>query len=119
MKTIAITITALIALSGCTTPQLGTVIPMEGGVYQVDGLSSNKDEALKSALYTAEKTCSAQRKRHIVTGQKTQYKGVVSQDTNRAIDNFAQVVANSTGKWVPTLSNDDDYRVTLSFKCDA
>jgi hypothetical protein len=118
MKTKLIAVTAAIILCGCATPELGTVIPMEGGIYQVDGLSSNKDEALKSALYTAEKTCSAQHKRHIIIGQKTQYKGVVSQDTNRAIDNIAQAVANSTGKWVPSLSNDGDYRVTLSFKCE-
>jgi hypothetical protein len=111
---------ALATLAGCaSTPKMGNVMPLEGGIYQVDGLGSTSEIALQSALYSAETTCKDQHKRHVVTGQKTQYKGLVSQDTNRAIDSAAQVVANITGSWVPTLSNDDDHRITLTFKCEA
>lgn len=108
----------LAVLGGCASPKLGNVLPMEGGVYQVDGLAANSDDAMKSALYTAEKSCSAQNKRHVIVGQKTQYKGVLSQDTNRTVENVAQTVATMTGKWIPTLSSDDDYRITLTFKCE-
>jgi hypothetical protein len=110
----------VLALTGCaSSPQLGNVIPQAGGVYQVAGAGSTSDIAMKSALYTAETTCKPLRKRHIVTGQKTLYKGTVSEDTNRTVNNAAQVLATVTGRWVPTLSSDDDYQITLTFMCEA
>lgn len=120
MKKTLFVLAAFAALAGCaSTPKLGNVMPMEGGVYQVDGVGGDNDEAMKSALYSAETTCKGQNKHHVVTGQKTAYKGIVSQDTNRAIDTVAQAAFAATGKILPTLSDDTDYRVTLTFKCEA
>jgi hypothetical protein len=120
MKKVFALILTLAAVSGCASaPDIGNVIPMEGGIYQGDGMGASSESAMKSALYTAEATCKQQRKRHVIVSQKTQYKGVVSQETNRAIDGAAQALANLTGKWTPSLSNDDDYQISLTFKCES
>lgn len=120
MKKTLLTVSTILALAGCaSTPEMGNVIPQAGGIYQVAGLAESNEIALKSALYSAETTCKAQRKRHVVTGKQTKYKGTVSEDTNRSVNSAAQVLANVTGKWVPTLSNDDDYQITLTFTCEA
>jgi len=113
-------ILSLAFIGGCaSTPDIGNVIPMEGGIYQGDGTGPSSESAMKSALYTAEATCKQQRKRHVIVSQKTQYKGVVSKETNRTIDSAAQVLANMTGKMIPTMSNDDDYQISLTFKCES
>jgi hypothetical protein len=120
MKKIFAFIAILASVTGCaSTPDIGNVIPMEGGIYQGEGQGSSSESAMKSALYTAEATCKAQGKRHVVVSQKAQYKGVVSQETNRAIDGAAQALANITGKWTPSLSNDDDHQISLTFKCES
>lgn len=118
MKKTLVAFAAFVALAGCSTPQMGNVLPMQGGLYQVDGVGAASDDAMKSALYSADTTCKGLNKHHVITGQKTTYKGVVSQDTNRALDTAAQVLASATGKYLPSLSNDDDYRITLTFKCE-
>lgn len=104
------------ALAGCAS--VGNVVPMPDGQYQVDGVARSNDDALQSALHSAEVTCNKQSKRHIVTAEKTSYKGTVSEDTNRAIDKAALALASATGKFLPTLSNSDDYRTTLTFRCE-
>lgn len=120
MKITLLLSASILALAGCASaPKMGNVIPQAGGVYQVAGVGESSEVALKSALFSAETTCKAQRKRHVITGQKTQYKGVVSEDTNRTVNAAAQVIANVTGSWVPSLSNDDDYQLTLTFACEA
>lgn len=120
MKNILAFIVTLASVAGCaSTPDIGNVIPMEGGIYQGDGTGASSDSAMKSALYTAEATCKEQRKRHVIVSQKTQYKGLVSKETNRTIDSAAQALANMTGRLIPTMSNDDDYQISLTFKCES
>ena len=51
--------------------------------------------------------------RFVVVDQKEKYKGLVSEDTNNVINKVAEVLP------IPTLSGDDDYRITMRFKCEA
>lgn len=107
-------------LAGCAAPtKMGNIIPQAGGKYQVVTSGESKDEALKSALFSAESTCKERKMRHIVTSQKTSYQGMVSEDANRTMDKAAGVVAALSGAWVPTLSNDDDYQITIGFACES
>lgn len=115
---IAASIAAL--LTGCASgPKMGNIIPQAGGVYQVVTSGESKDEALKSALFSAESTCKERKMRHVVTSQKTAYKGMVSEDANRTINKAADIASTLSGGWIPTLSNDDDYQMTLGFTCES
>ena len=51
--------------------------------------------------------------RFVVVDQKEKYKGLVSEDTNNVINKVAEVLP------IPTLSGDDDYRITMRFKFEA
>lgn len=109
-----------LALAGCASnPPLGNVVPQPGGVYQVTGIAESNDAAMASALYTADTTCKPLKKHHVVTGQKTEYKGIVSESTNKNVNAAADAINGLTGKILPTLSTDTDYRVTLTFMCEA
>jgi hypothetical protein len=109
-----------VALAGCaSSPKLANVIPQPGGVYQVNGIGKSNDIAMKQALYTAEQTCKPQNKRHVVTSQQAGYDGVLSESTNKAVNTAANVAANLAGAYVPTLSTNHDYRVSLTFTCEA
>lgn len=104
-------------LTACAAP-LGTVIPLEGGLYVAQGVGPVRDYALQHALYTAEATCKGYGKRHVVTGQKVEYRGTVSESTASFLNNLSQSVATTTGKYMPTMTNPDDYKVSIRFKCD-
>jgi hypothetical protein len=114
MKRIAIL--APIFLSACAAP-LGTVIPLENGLYIAQGVGPVRDYAVEHALYTADSTCKGQNKRHVVIGQKVEYRGTVSEGTAKFLNDLSQNVANTTGKYMPTMTNADDYKVSLQFKC--
>ena len=118
-KTIYLATLAL-ALAGCASnPPLGNVVPQPGGVYQATGIGESNDAAMASALYTADTTCKPLKKHHVVTGQQTEYKGIVSESTNKTVNAAAEAINGLTGAVLPTLSTDDDYRVTLTFTCEA
>lgn len=106
-------------LSGCAvSPKMGNIIPQAGGKYQVITNGASRDEALKSALFSAESTCKERDMRHIISAQSTNYKGMVSEDANKTMDRAASIVAAVTGTWIPTLSDDEDYQMTLDFSCE-
>lgn len=112
-------IVALGVLTGCASQKLGTVIPQPDGMYQVMGTGAAKNDALEMALHTAETTCRKVQRRHVVLAQNTKYKGLVSEDANATLNKASEFAAAFAGAWLPTLSNDDDYQVTLAVRCDA
>lgn len=117
-KTLFATTALAFTLAGCASaPTMGNVIPEAGDHYQAIGLGSSSDAALTMALYTAENTCKPRHMRHVVTGQQTQYRGVLSENASRAVDTLSQTVSSLAHAWVPTLSRNDDYQITLSFTC--
>lgn len=106
-------------VTGCASgPQMGNVIPKPGGVYQVISDGVTKQDAMESALFSAESTCKTRNMRHIVTGEQTKYKGVVSEDVNNVVNAAQGIITSVSGKWMPTLSQGDDYQVMLTFSCE-
>lgn len=118
MKIFYIAALAALTAACASTPPLGRVIPGEAGIYEAVSKGETQDDALNSALHTAETTCKARQLRHIVLDHKIEYKGVVSEGTNQVINKTSSVLENF-GIWVPTLSGEDDYKMTLRFKCEA
>lgn len=107
-------------IAGCSsTPKMGNVIPGEAGIYQVVTTGESNDEALSSALYSAKTTCEQRQLRFVVIDQKDEYKGMVSEGTNKTLNKVAGIVGATTGSYIPTLSGEDDYRITMRFKCEA
>ena len=57
--------------------------------------------------------------RHVVLSRSTEYNGVVSEEANQALEKAQEVVLMTSGELIPTLSGEDDYRMTLRFRCVA
>lgn len=113
-------VAAAVIVAGCSsTPQMGNVIPGEGGVYQVIAKGESSDVALSSALHTAKTTCEQRSMRFVVLDQQAEYKGMVSEGANKALNQVSAIVAATTFQYVPTLSTEDDYRMAMRFKCEA
>jgi cytochrome oxidase Cu insertion factor (SCO1/SenC/PrrC family) len=118
MKKLALIIAAAALVSACgTTKPRGTVIPQADNTYQTIAPGGSENAALKAALASAEWECKERNMRHIVLDKQTEYKGVVSQESNKMIDTAAGIFAAASGRFVPTLSGNDDYQVTLKFSC--
>lgn len=120
MRTMSYLLAAVAVISsGCATaPQMGNVIPQSGGKYEVLGTGESREEALKSALFSAESTCKERKMRHVVSNQSTAYKGIVSEESNKTMGKAAEIIGMATGKWITTLSSEDDYQVKLNFSCE-
>jgi hypothetical protein len=113
-------VVAAAIFSGCaSSPDLGNVIPGEGGIYDVVATGEDNEEALSSALSSAKATCEQRQMRFVVIDRKEEYKGLVSEGTNNVINKAAEIVAATTATYVPTLSGEDDYRLTMRFKCES
>ena len=114
--------TALIAafLSGCaSTEEMTNVIPRVGGIYEVVATGEDKQETLASTLSAAEAECQKRGMRFIVLDRKEEYKGALLTETTHNVVNTVSEVAAATGNYVPSLSSDSDYRVTMLFKCES
>lgn len=109
---------AIAVLSGCATTKMGNVIPEENDLYQVISVGKTADAALASALYSAETTCKQRHLRHIVLEHKTEYKGLVSESAGQVIDKALEIILKETGGKSPTISEENDYRTTMQFRCE-
>lgn len=119
MKKTLIAAAAIVMLvTGCASTKMGNIIPQAGGQYQVVTSGPSKEEALKSALYSAETTCKGRSMRHVMTSQQTTYKGMLSEGANDTMNKVANLAATVAGAWLPTLSSDDDYQMTMGFTCE-
>lgn len=108
------TFVAAALLAGCASaPEMGNVIPGEAGIYQVVAKGETSDEALSSALFSAKTTCEQRQMRFVVVDKKEEYKGLVSESTNNVINKVSEILP------IPTLSGDDDYRMSMRFKCES
>jgi len=105
---------ALVILTGCSQ-QLGTTLPGETN-HQAIGTGYTSDDSLEMAVYTAEKYCSEQGKRHAISSTKNEYRGTVSEQTRDTLDTISSIAA-STGNWIPTPGDDTDYKTTVNFMC--
>jgi len=113
-----IVIIAAAVFAGCTTTKMGNVIPAENDLYQVISVGKSADAALASALYSADTTCKQRRLRHIVLNHKTEYKGMISSDAGETVEKVLEIILKETGKEVPTVAGDNNYRTTMQFKCE-
>ncbi|WP_237772487.1 hypothetical protein [Herbaspirillum robiniae] len=111
-------ITLALILTACASTKPANVMPMAGGQYRTTGFGEAENDAQGAALKAATATCDKAGKRLEVTSSQTKYKGVVSESTNRNL-NAANTLAGYVGGFVPTLSDDNDYEVTLQFTCAA
>lgn len=110
---------ALALLAGCATaPRMGSVIPKEGGVYQVISTGASEQEALESALHSAETTCRGRGLRHVVIEHRTEYKGLATEGTAQAIEKVRSIILGTTGQRAPQIAGEEDYRVSMQFRCD-
>ena len=107
-------------LSGCaSTTEMTNIIPREGGIYEVVATGEDKQETLSSALSAAEAECQKRGMRFVVIDRKEEYKGALLTETTHNVVNTVSEVASVTGNYVPSLSSDSDYRVTMLFKCES
>ena len=106
------------ALAGCATPRTGTVIPREGGLYQVIATGQTEQRAMESALHSAESTCRGRGMRHIVLEHRAEYKGIGTESAAQAIEKVRRVLQGSTGQRAPEIAGEEDYRVSMQFRCE-
>ena len=76
-----------------------------------------KLEALGKAMQGAEEYCTRQRATPVVIDEQTKYNGVISEQTGRVVEQVGAVVGAITGVASPQLAREDDYEVSLRFRC--
>lgn len=111
-------ISLIAILAGCALhPDMGTVIPKENDEYEVVTVDADKDQALKEALYSAEVTCEKRHLRYVVVDYRTEYRGMFSENMQPAVEQARDIIEATTGQSLPPVKHDDDYRMTMQFKC--
>lgn len=97
----------------------GVVIPYENGRYVATAMARNEQDALRDALDAAKGECRDRRQPLAVVKQKTEYKGVVAREIVKTAEQIEEIIAAGAGKVLPDLSSDEDYKVSIEFRCGA
>lgn len=105
-------------LTACASSKPANVMPMAGGQFRTTGFGEDENAAQGAAIKAAQAACDKQSRRLEVVSTQTKYKGVVSEETNKNLATAGKL-ASYVGAWVPTLTDDNDYEVTLQFTCAA
>jgi hypothetical protein len=123
MKTVPAPLLCLGAaiLSACAAPGggNGVVIPYENGRFVATASARTEQDALRDALAAARGECADRRQALAVAKQKTEYKGVVAREVVKTAEQLEEIIAGEGGKVIPDLSTDEDYKVTIDFRCGA
>lgn len=104
-----------VALSACQSTPTAPVIARADATFETTGLGKTKLDAQSQALAAAKKQCGF--RSPIVLKDTTTYNGVLGEKAGRAIEQGVSIVGSVLGASTPTLSRDDDYEYTISFKC--
>lgn len=104
-------------LAACATTPSSLVIPRENSQYDTVGVGKTRLVAMNQAIKSANSTCQSQRGQMVVVSDKTRYNGVVDEQTGRIIERVGSAVGAIAGIASPSMSRDDDYEVTVTFRC--
>src|SRR5690349_1512711 len=96
----------------------GIVIPYENGRLVATAPGRTEDDALRDALAAAKGECKERRQPLAVVKQKTEYRGVVAREVVKTAEQLEEILAiEGSGKVIPDLSSDEDYKVSIDFRC--
>lgn len=116
-KLILVCVAALAACAGATAGR-GIVIPYENGRLVATANGRTEEQALRGALDAAKAECSERRQALAVVKERTEYKGVLAREIVKTAEQIEEIIrAGEGGKLMPDLSTDEDYKVSIDFRC--
>jgi hypothetical protein len=95
----------------------GVVIPYENGRLVAQASARTEEAALRDALEAAKAECKDRRQPLAVKSQKTEYKGMVAKEVVKTAEQLEKVIAEGAEGVIPDLSSDEDYKVSIEFRC--
>lgn len=117
LRNASILLAGVLTLTACATTPSTLVIPRENQQYDTIGMGKTRVAAMSKAMQGAEQYCKNQRATPVVVGEQVKYNGVISEQTGRVVEQVGAVVGAITGVASPQLARDDDYEVSIRFRC--
>ena len=111
--------TAVLSACAATRGGNGVVIPYEGGRLVAQASARTEEDALRDALGAAKAECKERRQPLAVKSQKTEYKGMVAKEVVKTAEQLEKILAEGIDEVIPDLSSDEDYKVSIDFRCGA
>lgn len=100
-------------LANCVSP---TVYPHKDGSYSLVATSSSSGSANRAAEKKASQVCMEQGKKLEVIHHEEKYQGV-DKTAGAAMDIASSLIAGMSGANGKSSKSEDDYKVTLKFRC--
>lgn len=105
-----------VVLTACqSAPKNAPVIARADSTFETTGLGKTKHIAKTNALSHAQNQCGS--KQVIVLKDSINYEGVIDERTGRLIEQGVAIMGAVVGTKTPSISRDDDYEYTISFRC--
>ena len=118
MKRIAVlSVVTVVAACAARTGGNGVVIPYENGRLVSTASARTEHDALVDALAAAKDECATRKQSLAVVKETTEYRGVVDREVVKSVKQIEEIITEGAGKIVPDLSTDEDYKVSLEFRC--
>lgn len=107
-----------ILAAGCTqAASSALVIPYQDGRYTSVASAADEKDALRAAVAGAKQECAGQKKALAVGKSSTRYKGVLTPELTKTVKQIDRIINQPGASPLPDLSDDEDYEVTVEFRC--
>lgn len=90
------------------------IVPYENGLTVATAFSRNEEGALRKAVRGAEIVCEERGSPLAVVRTTTVYRGVVPREVSETVSKVGAIVTDSG---IPDLATDEDYKVSVDFRC--
>jgi len=122
MRHAVILLAAAAVGAGCESGPLrnpAMIVPYEGGLIVATAFSRNEEGALRDAVRGAEMTCENRGAPLAVVRTTTVYRGVVPKEVSQTASKIGSIISEGGANPVPDLTTDEDYKVSVDFRCGA
>lgn len=94
------------------------IVPYADGLTVATAFSRTEEGALRKAVRGAEMVCQERAAPLAVIRTTTVYRGVVPREVSDTVSKVGAIITGTGGEPVPDLATDEDYKVSVDFRCE-
>jgi hypothetical protein len=113
---------AAVVTAGCASDRgsrnPAMIVPYADGLTVATAFSRSEEGALRKAVRGAQMVCEERAAPLAVVRTTTVYRGVVPREVSDTVSKVGAIINQGGGEAVPDLATDEDYKVSVDFRCE-
>jgi hypothetical protein len=122
IRQVSIVLAAAAMAAGCAhdhgSRNPAMIVPYADGLTVATAFSRTEEGALRKAVRGAQMVCDERAAPLAVVRTTTVYRGVVPREVSDTVSKVGAIINQGGGEAVPDLATDEDYKVSVDFRCE-